>query len=429
MWNQKGLINMARKTSKKATRAAAKPAAKKRAAPAAAATSKRSPAVAAAPIIPATVAVVDAPDFDELVERIILHVITDLNELRRKAAEQMGDFADEAKGPELIQTIKRRHASTGTTFDVHPLDPHVLEGARGINPRDFSQPQYIRRVAELAVSIAARGVVKAAPMVVRTIDGEDRIMLKGGHSRNRAALLCWALKDKPELLGGDAPRKFPVALGRVGNDVDDVLDFALDNDQMALSPLEEAMLFCHAVELGASEEDIARKTGKSVAVVKKRLAMMEMPQKLLGYVRSGTITPTFAYQCWQAAKEDRDAEVALVEGGIEKQKAQSSSGSARVTARHAGLPSRPSGRPASAPSQSQQSLIDRLQAENSGYRKLLDRASGLRHCMDPKDRGDGFVRVLMDVKWEEWQELAGKLMWPKMPEPVEEGGEAEVKAA
>lgn len=360
---------------------------------------------------------------DELIAKVASHVITDLADLRKRAIEAMGDeFVGTVRGADLIEDFKRKHAGHGHTFMVHPLEPHVLEGTARINPRDFSEPEMVERVAELAVSIAARGVQKPAPMFIQRIDGEERLVVKGGETRLRATLMCWVLRDSG-LLGSNAPETFPINLEKGNtNDVDRLLDFDIDNNQRPLKPIEQAMLYKHALELGATEETIAKKTGKSLQTIRNLLAMTAMPEKILNLVRSRTISMSFAWKCWERSGQDRELAIKTIEDAI--QTAQYA-GASRVMPRHvaADMPSGSAGGRAGAsggsarPSSSSRASGGDSPAEREvkqtaaydGLKRLFDTMNGAGANASVRVE-DGFV--LMPFTLEAYLSFASKIGWP-----------------
>ena len=207
----------------------------------------------------------DAARDDDFVDASLIE--TDYDKLRARMAEAMGEYANEAKGSELIAELKRRKAGAGHTFYAHPLDLHVLEGMERINTRDFTTDARRVRVFEMSELVAARGVVNAMSVFVKG----DKLIITGGETRYRGTCLAWDRHAKGELSG--APKMLPIMLEKPNiNDVDRILNIHLDSESEALEPIEKAMLFQHAVDLGATPDSIATKIGKSKNHVMRLLA-------------------------------------------------------------------------------------------------------------------------------------------------------------
>lgn len=141
----------------------------------------------------------------------------------------------------------------------------------GLNPRkDFNKDG----ISELAESIRSHGIVE--PLVVRP-DGK-RYQLVAGERRLKAA----------QLIGLE---KVPVVVRRDISD-DEVLEvMLLENLQREeLKPLEEASALQALLERSMTQEDLARRIGKSQGWVSGRIRLLKLPAGIQEHLRKGDIS-------------------------------------------------------------------------------------------------------------------------------------------
>jgi ParB family transcriptional regulator, chromosome partitioning protein len=136
--------------------------------------------------------------------------------------------------------------------------------------KDFS-PEALR---ELADSIREQGIVQ--PLIVRERDGQ--LELIAGERRWRAAQIL-GLAEVPVILRTADDRA--------------VLELALiENLQREnLNPIEEAQGYAQLVEqFQLTQEEAARKVGKSRAVVANALRLLKLPAEVQGWLREGRLS-------------------------------------------------------------------------------------------------------------------------------------------
>ena len=130
------------------------------------------------------------------------------------------------------------------------------------------------KLGEMAESIREHGVVE--PLVVRQRDGTFELV--AGERRLRAARLA-GLETVPVVVRDMSDR--------------DVLEITLiENLQREdLSALEEAAAYVRLMEeFGATQEDVARRVGKSRPAVANTVRLLQLPEALRDEMRSGRLS-------------------------------------------------------------------------------------------------------------------------------------------
>ncbi|MBI3880324.1 MAG: ParB/RepB/Spo0J family partition protein [Verrucomicrobia bacterium] len=136
--------------------------------------------------------------------------------------------------------------------------------------KDFSPDA----IAELAASIREQGIVQ--PLIVRERDGEYELI--AGERRWRAAQLL-QLAEAPVILREASDRE--------------VLELALiENLQREnLNPIEEALGYGQLVgQFELTQDEVAKKVGKSRAVVANALRLLKLPAEVQGYLRDARLS-------------------------------------------------------------------------------------------------------------------------------------------
>lgn len=131
-------------------------------------------------------------------------------------------------------------------------------------------------LSELAASIESQGVVQ--PVVVTPREGGDYTII-AGERRWRAA-------------GQAGLTEVPVVIRQVESD-GELLEMALvENLQRSdLNPVEEAEAYQRlARDFGLTQEEIARKVGKSRSQVANTQRLLGLPAEILEYLRQGELT-------------------------------------------------------------------------------------------------------------------------------------------
>jgi len=169
---------------------------------------------------------------------------------------------------------------------VHLIRPNPLQ------PRQEFSPEALE---ELAESIRQQGILQ--PLVVRR-RGEGYELIAGERRWRAAQLLQWT--------------EVPVVV----RDVDDrtALELALiENLQREnLNPMEEAHGYAQLLhQFGFTQEEAARRVGKSRAVVANALRLLKLPPAVQLYIRSGQLSVGHAKAI--LGLEDESSQLALAE--------------------------------------------------------------------------------------------------------------------
>lgn len=152
----------------------------------------------------------------------------------------------------------------------------AIEPNRGQPRKEFDSES----LSELADSIREHGVLQ--PLLVRRMPGasleDESYQLVAGERRWRAARMA-GLSEVPVVA-----REMSEA---------EVLEFALiENLQREdLNPLEEAGGYQELIDtFGLTQEEVARKVGRSRSAVANALRVLKLPQELHPYLRDGDLT-------------------------------------------------------------------------------------------------------------------------------------------
>jgi len=144
-------------------------------------------------------------------------------------------------------------------------------------------------IQQLKESISENGVLN--PLVVYEDEQEDesvRYIVISGH-RRRMACLQLIEEDREDF-------NVPVI---IDNDLDEtkkVTRIIIDNDGKPLTALEEAAVFLRLKKMGNTSKEIAKKCGRSKALVSNFLLLSSANKEMKSMIRNGTITVTAAIE-------------------------------------------------------------------------------------------------------------------------------------
>jgi ParB family transcriptional regulator, chromosome partitioning protein len=157
--------------------------------------------------------------------------------------------------PPKVEEPSHASPAAATTAPIEAIAPNPLQ------PRTVFQPE---RLEELAASIRAHGIIQ--PLIVRQVGENYQIV--AGERRLRAAHMA-GLKEVPVVVQEVADWQ--------------MLELALiENIQREdLNPIETAHAYDRlSREVGLSQEDIARKTGKDRASIANTLRLLKLPEEV-----------------------------------------------------------------------------------------------------------------------------------------------------
>jgi len=167
--------------------------------------------------------------------------------------------------------------------DVHRVDPRLLHVKPSWNGRDFTDPDNIQHVEELALSIAEIGVKD--PLTVVWEDG--KAWLVDGECRLRASLLA---------IERGAPLKtVPVRSEERGsNDADLLFSQIIRNKKKPFAQMELARICKRLCDMGWQQNDIAIKSGVTPARISQLLDLLTMPEPIKQMVTNGQVSASMA---------------------------------------------------------------------------------------------------------------------------------------
>ncbi|MEI9812781.1 MAG: ParB/RepB/Spo0J family partition protein [Acidobacteriota bacterium] len=176
-----------------------------------------------------------------------------------------GTASAAAVAPTGSPTAAPATIASPTTLSLDSIEPNPMQ------PRDAFQPE---RLEELAASIRAHGVIQ--PLIVRK--GGKHYQIIAGERRWRAARLA-GLTEVPVVIQEIADKE--------------LLEVALiENIQREdLNPIETAIAFDRlSRELGLSQEEIGRRTGKDRTTIANLIRLLRLPQEVQNLVAGGRLS-------------------------------------------------------------------------------------------------------------------------------------------
>lgn len=188
--------------------------------------------------------------------------------------------------------------------DMFRVDPRQINIKPSWNSRDMSAQENLDHVDMLARSIAEVGVKE--PLTVHWED--NRIWVVDGHCRLLGALRAidtYKAELKTILVKSE---------DRTSNDADRIFSQIVRNCGKPFTQLEQAHVFKRLVDLGWTQQDIAKKAGLSSGRVSQILDLLTLPQGVKAMVTAGQVSPTMAVQTVKAAATPTAAEAALKNG-------------------------------------------------------------------------------------------------------------------
>jgi ParB/RepB/Spo0J family partition protein len=144
-------------------------------------------------------------------------------------------------------------------------------------------------LGELTKSIAGSGILE--PLLVLPADTEGVHLIVAGHRRFAGAQKA-KLTEAPCVVRDLTPVEVLEAM-------------LVENLQRAdITPIEEARAYARLVELDTTVAAIAKKVGRSQALVKSRLALVQLPDEILDAVEAGAVSLESASSLGRYADDD-----------------------------------------------------------------------------------------------------------------------------
>jgi ParB family transcriptional regulator, chromosome partitioning protein len=189
---------------------------------------------------------------------------------------------------------------TGTIgrSDVYRVDPKIIKSVEGWNPR-----RNWGDLESLKESIKENGV--RTPVILRRGKENGDLELIAGERRLRATLQ--AIEEGAEIVSIPAFIK-PANYSQV----EALVDAFIENDDVPFDPLSEAEVYRRFVDWGWTQEQVAKRIGRSTGHVNSRLKLLNAGPELREAIQSGEISTTLANQIISKEKnegEDFQSEV------------------------------------------------------------------------------------------------------------------------
>ena len=201
--------------------------------------------------------------------------------------------------------------------DVFKVDPRALVVEEGFNIRiDYGN------IAELASSIAERGVMVPLRGYRKKEDGNELFVIVDGHRRYKAIMM--ALENGAEI------SRVPMILEGKGYSKEErVLDMFTLNDGKRLEPMEEGELFKRLKAFGWAEKEISKKTGRSLPHVYKMIEVANAPMEIKNQIKEGNISANTVSQIMTETKNEEEQKE-IVSSAVKTAKSEGK----KATAKH-----------------------------------------------------------------------------------------------
>ena len=182
---------------------------------------------------------------------------------------------------------------------VHAKDICVVPGR---NPR-----LELEGIEELAESIQENGVRNPIKVRPNTHNSEHKYELVDGHRRLAA---CKYLQDTVEE-NIDIPA---MVVEHYKNEIDILVEMMVSNDSLPFAPFEEATLYARLRdEFKLSNDQIAKRVGKSMSHVSDKLALLRADEVVKKAVKEKIISPSDANTVVRKSRGDTEKQKEIVE--------------------------------------------------------------------------------------------------------------------
>ncbi|AJY53269.1 ParB/RepB/Spo0J family partition protein [Halomonas sp. KO116] len=204
----------------------------------------------------------------------------------------------QAQSLDKLHRTKQMEIGKGNMFQVRPID--LLE-QEGFNPRDYSKPDTVAHIRQLADAYKSGQFVP--PVVVKVIDGQ--IYIRDGHCRRRAMLL--AIEEGADL-GLQPVQQF------TGDDNDADLFVVTSQSGKKLTATELAFMYSRMVNRGKTEAEIAKAVGKTPQNVGQYLTVHQMPLEIKQLIDENVVSMSLALETFN---EFGTAAINMLAEGVE----------------------------------------------------------------------------------------------------------------
>lgn len=192
----------------------------------------------------------------------------------------------------IDNSIEENNASQAIKLNILDIEPNKEQARKQFNDEALS---------ELADSIAQHGVLQ--PLLVRPIFGGG-YQLIAGERRWRASRLAGLTQ-------------VPAIIRELSDEEAAVISLIENLQREDLNPVEEALGFASLIkDFSLTQEEAAKKVGKSRPAVANALRLLKLPEKVLDYVRENKLSAGHARAI--AAIDDEKTALLAADAVIEK---------------------------------------------------------------------------------------------------------------
>ena len=192
----------------------------------------------------------------------------------------------------IDNSIEENNASQAVKLNILDIEPNKEQARKQFDDAALS---------ELADSIAQHGVLQ--PLLVRPIFGGG-YQLIAGERRWRASRLAGLTQ-------------VPAIIKELSDEEAAVISLSENLQREDLNPVEEALGFASLIkDFSLTQEEAAKKVGKSRPAVANALRLLKLPEKVLDYVRENKLSAGHARAI--AAIDDEKTALFAAETVIEK---------------------------------------------------------------------------------------------------------------
>ncbi len=192
----------------------------------------------------------------------------------------------------IDNSIEENNASQAVKLNILDIEPNKDQARKQFDDAALS---------ELADSIAQHGVLQ--PLLVRPIFGGG-YQLIAGERRWRASRLAGLTQ-------------VPAIIKELSDEEAAVISLIENLQREDLNPVEEALGFASLIkDFSLTQEEAAKKVGKSRPAVANALRLLKLPEKVLDYVRENKLSAGHARAI--AAIDDEKTALLAAEAVIEK---------------------------------------------------------------------------------------------------------------
>ena len=213
--------------------------------------------------------------------------------------------------------------------DLLKIDPRAIDVQEGFNARtDYGDIESLRD------SIIENGV--EVPMkVYRNPEAKGRYILVDGHRRHRATMMA--------INGGADIAYVPARLAeRNSNQESRLFDMIITNDGKPLSTYEQGVVYNRLLSYGYNQSEIAKKIGKSAALVGNAIRLATAPKVIQDYITQDMISSSLASQILRDTPNEVD-QIRAIRAAVKsaQSKADDTTKKVRVTAKDIQTPKKP----------------------------------------------------------------------------------------